>query len=196
MHNLTMRSKLSFLLIVTWLMLSACGDAPLPRPRTYFRIALPDRTYQRFDVGFPYSFDYPSYASIAPRTGAFAEPYWADIVMPRFSARIYLSYKPVRGNLAEYLNDNHLMMSKLIPKSTGIKEDEVIDDINRVYGTIYNVEGSGVASPCQFYLTDSVRHFLRGALYFNVIPNNDSLAPVIQFIKGDIRHLASTLQWK
>jgi hypothetical protein len=61
---------------------------------------------------------------------------------------------------------------------------------------IYFIEGSGAASPCQFFLTDSSTHFVRGALYFDFQPNNDSLAPVIKLIENDIRELVGTLKWE
>jgi gliding motility-associated lipoprotein GldD len=58
------------------------------------------------------------------------------------------------------------------------------------------VEGSGAASPLQFFVTDSSKHFLRGALYFTVKPNNDSLQPVIKFIKEDINRFIDTFEWR
>ncbi|PIV58809.1 MAG: gliding motility lipoprotein GldD, partial [Bacteroidetes bacterium CG02_land_8_20_14_3_00_31_25] len=52
------------------------------------------------------------------------------------------------------------------------------------------------ASNIQFYVTDSIRHFVRGALYFETKPNKDSLAPIINFIEQDVTHLVETLRWK
>jgi gliding motility-associated lipoprotein GldD len=70
------------------------------------------------------------------------------------------------------------------------------DDERRIYGVLYEIKGAEAASTLQFYVTDSLSHFLRGALYFNVSPNNDSLAPVIDFIEEDIRHMIGTLNWE
>ncbi len=53
-----------------------------------------------------------------------------------------------------------------------------------------------VPSQYQFFTTDSINHFLRGALYFNTATQNDSLAPVIQFVQKDIIRLLNTLQWQ
>jgi gliding motility-associated lipoprotein GldD len=83
-----------------------------------------------------------------------------------------------------------------MPKASGIKQIVIKDNARKVYGLVYEINGLGTASPYQFYLTDSTRHFLRGALYFDVIPNNDSLAPVITYVKTDIQHLIETLRWK
>jgi gliding motility-associated lipoprotein GldD len=85
---------------------------------------------------------------------------------------------------------------KHITKANSIDEKIINNSNDRVFGLIYNISGSGAASTYQFYLTDSTSHFLRGALYFYFKPNNDSIAPVIDFIKQDINHLIKTFRWK
>jgi gliding motility-associated lipoprotein GldD len=85
---------------------------------------------------------------------------------------------------------------KHIPKATAIDSKQFIDEKNHIYGLTYTISGTEAASPFQFYLTDSTRNFIRGALYFNTIPNNDSLAPVIDFLKQDIIHMIETFRWK
>ena len=102
----------------------------------------------------------------------------------------------MENNLSDYIEDSYQMITKHITKATGIRDSVVIDADRDVYGLMYFLEGEGVASPLQFYLTDSVSHFMRGSLYFNVYPNNDSLRPVIDFITNDARHLVNTLNWK
>ena len=47
-----------------------------------------------------------------------------------------------------------------------------------------------------FYLTDSTSNFLYGALYFDARPNADSLAPVTERLRTDVRHFAATLAWR
>ena len=177
--------------------LGACHQVDTPKPRAYFRIALPEKHYQPFDSLYPYRMEYPSYASIRPDTRETAEPYWADIVFPSFSARVHLSYKPVSSQqeLAEYMGDAYTFVHRHIPKATAIRESLVEKPESGVYGMVFNIRGREAASPIQFFVTDSLNHFLRGALYFNVRPNNDSLAPVIGFIEKDIYHLLGTLEW-
>ena len=87
-------------------------------------------------------------------------------------------------------------MSKHMSRAMGIRDSVIINPEKEVYGLIYFLEGEDVASPLQFYLTDSTDHFMRGSLYFNVRTNNDSLAPVIDFIIDDVRHLIETIEWK
>jgi gliding motility-associated lipoprotein GldD len=74
--------------------------------------------------------------------------------------------------------------------------EQVYEDPQRgIYGILYELKGN-VASPMQFFVTDSTHHFLRGSLYFRTEPNKDSLAPVINFAQKDIRHIIETLNWK
>jgi gliding motility-associated lipoprotein GldD len=70
-----------------------------------------------------------------------------------------------------------------------------MNNVNRVYGTLYDLKGN-TATAVQFFVTDSTKHFLRGSLYFAAEPDADSLEPVIEFFRGDIEHLIETLQWK
>lgn len=184
------------LLMPVMLAFLSCEPAYAPKPRAFFRISLPEKSYQHFSGNYPYSFEYPVYAVVRPDPFSAAEPYRVNVDIPQFSATLHISYKKINNNLADYLNDIHRMLSKQITKASGIREDMITNGEDRVYGTIYHIRGLGVASSCQFYVTDSTRHFLRGALYFNVMPNNDSLAPVIEFLKEDIQHLVSTLQWE
>lgn len=174
----------------------SCSSEYSPKPSGYFRIDLPEKQYQPFDTLFPFYFEYPVYARIVHDPQAQNEPYWINVDFPRFHGRIHLSYKVVNGNLAEYLEDSRTLALKHMSKSTGITEQVVNNPEKKVYGLIYNIEGIGAASTCQFYLTDSTRNFVRGALYFSVSPNNDSLAPVISFIEGDINHMVETFHWK
>jgi gliding motility-associated lipoprotein GldD len=102
----------------------------------------------------------------------------------------------VDDDLSKYTEDAHSLVMKHIPKASSIEEIRIDNPQSNVHGLVYNIEGTGAASPYQFYITDSTNHFLRGALYFNTLPNNDSLAPVIEFIKGDIMHLLETARWK
>lgn len=184
-----------FLLLLTTLF-TGCSADYSPKPRGYFRIDFPEHSYQRFDSGFPYSFDYPSYSNIHPDTGLLAEPFWINLVYPRFNATLHISYKPVKGDLARLLNDAYAMVNKHIPKASAITQREYIDSVYHVYGLEYAISGADAASVYQFYLTDSVRHFVRGALYFNQVPNNDSLSPVIAFLREDMQRLISSLRWE
>jgi gliding motility-associated lipoprotein GldD len=176
--------------------LSACGDDYQPKPRAYFRITLPEKNYTPLQTNqLPYVFNLPDYAHIkAVHQGT--EKYWINIQYPIFKAQLHLSYKPVHHNLDTLLNDMHKMMSKHIPKADAINEQMYLNDSRKVYGMTYEIKGSEAASPYQFYLTDSTTHFVRGALYFNYSPNNDSLKPIIHRLEADIQEMIETFRWQ
>ncbi len=178
------------------LLLHSCGETAAPKPRGYFRIDLPERQYRLLDSIYPFRFEYPVYAKITNDIHAPAEANWINIYFPRFKGQVHLSYKAVNNNLGTFTEDAHSMVMKHIPKASGIEEIRIENSQNKVYGLVYDIKGTGAASAYQFYVTDSTKHFLRGALYFSVIPNNDSLAPVIDFIKTDIQHMLETMTWK
>lgn len=184
------------LTLIALSVLIACEQSYTPKPRGYFRIDLPEKNYTRFDSTYPYSFEYPVYATISPDTRPSSEDYWMNLDFPDFNGQIHISYKPVQDNLIEYLENTRTFVIKHIPKAEAINDTLIYRPESRVFGLIYYIEGSVAASPCQFFVTDSTSHFLRGALYFNISPNNDSLEPVIRFIEQDIKHLVSTFKWK
>jgi len=196
--NIKLTHLFSFIIISFFLgWLSGCDETPTPKPRAYIRIDLPAKQYVSFDSTYPFRFEYPAYAAVKPDTSKQALPYWLNLEFRKLKATIFLSYKPIHNNkeLGIYLEDNHLFLSRHIPKANGIEELVVENKKSNIYGTIYNIEGTGAASPVQFYLTDSTHHFIRGALYFNFTPNNDSLKPVIDFLRKDIIHMAETFRW-
>ncbi len=184
------------LLLATCLGFSACEQDYTPKPRGYIRIDLPERSFVSTETDCPYQFEMDTCAIFAPDLRTGSDPCWFNLEYPQFKAKIYFSYKPIKGNLAEYLEDSRELTNKHISKASGIEEVLIVNSEARVFGTLYTVDGSQAASPLQFHLTDSNDHFLRAALYFNVAPNNDSLAPVIEFIREDIMHLINSFKWK
>jgi len=191
--------RINFLLacILTIMLSSSCGNRnPQPKPRGYFRIDLPEKQYVKLDSMQRYSFETPSYSVVTPDPYSPNEKDWINVQFPKYKGTIHISYKNVQDNLALYLEDAYTMISKHIEKATGIRDSVVVNPDRNVYGLVYFLEGDDVASPLQFYLTDSTEHFMRGSLYFNIRPNNDSLRPVIDFITDDVRHLISTFEWK
>ena len=189
------RNHLVFLITFVFFAVS-CTENYMPKPRGYFRIDLPKKEYKKFDTGFPYSFEYPVYSKIVSDNSSLAEPFWINIVYLPFNAQLHLSYKVIHNNLKNYLEDSRTLVNKHIPKANAISQREFIDPDAKVYGLVYEIKGADAASAYQFYLTDSITNFIRGALYFDLVPNNDSLAPVIGFLKDDIEHMISTFRWK
>jgi len=186
-----------FFIVMVLLGLASCtGNDSFPKPKAYLRIDLPANKYKDFDTLFPYSFEYSVLSGIHTDLSPGAEPYWINIYYPRFGAVIHLSYKKVKNNISSYFEDSREFAMKHIPKADAINEKTVYNKEEKIYGLIYDIKGSGVASPYQFCLTDSSKNFLRGSLYFNMLPNNDSLAPIIDYIQKDIDHMITTFRWK
>ncbi|MCF8299007.1 MAG: gliding motility lipoprotein GldD [Saprospiraceae bacterium] len=195
MANIKRHYKL-LLVFTAFVFIYSCGSDYVPKPRGYFRLDLPKKEYIKFDTTYPYTFDYPAYSKIYPDNSVINETYWLNIVYPDFKGTLHLSYKPVTNNLEIYLDNAREFANKHIPKANAINQSLVINREKKVYGLIYDIEGNKAASPYQFYLTDSTNHFVRGALYFRIVPNNDSLAPVISFIKKDLERMINSFSWK
>lgn len=166
----------------------------VPKRTGYFRIALPERKYMAYNSTCPFTFEYPVYAVVKSDTSS-RHPYWLNIIFPHFKCNVYMSYLTIDTNLSAYIEECRRFVIEHEIKASAINEQEVMNKKDRIFGTIYDIEGNA-ASNMQFYLTDSTRYFVRGALYFYAVPNKDSLQPVVNFVKGDIKHLIETFRWK
>lgn len=171
-----------------------------PKPRAYPRIEFPRHEYRAFDKSYcNFTFEYPTYAAIEQDTLFFDEkpvdPCWFDIYIAQFNCRIHCSYYPINSdNTFEKLNNDAFeLTNKHVTKAEYINPTPV-QNIQGVYGFTFNLEGP-VATPFQFFLTDSTRHFLRGAMYFHSKSQPDSLSPIIDFVKEDIDHMIKTFRW-
>jgi gliding motility-associated lipoprotein GldD len=182
-----------------------CNRASAPRPYAYFRIATPDTAYIPFEKyqesdarpllsDYPYTFALSTNAVPMPREEK-GERYWLNIYYPSLDATIHCSYKPVRNNLRELTNDALELVYKNASHASAIPEREYAHPEAHVYGVLFDLEGN-TASSCQFFLTDSTRHFFRGSVYCNCLPNADSLAPVYEYLRTDVLHMIETFRWK
>jgi len=167
----------------------------LPKPLGYFRIDLPPNAYKLYDTACPYIFEYPVYGRISNDVGQISEPCWLNIEFPQFKATIHVSYKRINNNLESVLKESYDFTYAHSIKADAITEQPWQNAENKVYGILYDIKGN-TASSIQFFVTDSIRNFLRGALYFNAEPDADSLAPVIDFFRKDIVHMVETIKWK
>ncbi|OYZ02287.1 MAG: hypothetical protein B7Y37_04060 [Sphingobacteriia bacterium 28-36-52] len=179
----------------------ACNSSFTPKPTGYFKIDFPIKKYQLFqESGYPYSFEYPVYARVTKDSTFFGEttenPWWINIDFPQFSGRIYISYKQIgsKNNFDSLIRDAFTLTGKHTSKAYSIDDSLLVNPYN-VEGVFFKV-GGNVATANQFFLTDSSRHFLRGALYFDATPNEDSLNIVNQFLMEDVKHLINSFTWR
>jgi len=184
-----------FLICSIILSLSSCVQTSIPRPYGYFRVDLPKHVYRMIDtLNLPYRFDLPENAKLIQRD-AKDDKFWMDIYYPKLNASIYCSYKPVKGNLIDLLEDTRKIVYKHSIRADGIGEKVYDHPEKNVHGILYDLKGN-TASSVQFVLTDSLHHFFRGALYFNNVPNKDSIAPMSNYIREDVIRIMESFEWK
>ena len=193
--------KINICLSFLFIFFIACNNDYTIKPRGYFKIDFPEKAYQDFDnPSYPYSFEYPVYGNIIKDSLFFDEkaenPYWINIDFPRFNAKIYISYKEIGKNKFDSLvNDAFTMSYKQHTYKASAIEPMPFTTPHNLSGIYFTLKGN-TATANQFFITDSTKHFLRGALYFDAVPNEDSLKPVNNFLQKDLQHLLNTLQWR
>lgn len=170
-------------------------DSFIPKPPTYLRLDLPDHTYKVYSDDCPYSLEKPDIYTVKPVMDGETQTCHKDIDLGPLNGSVHLSYIKMTDPLSAYVNfvndkvDEHKVMA------SGINDWKILSPKNRVYCTFFELQGD-VASPFQFYMTDSVEHFVSGVVYFNSVPNYDSLKPTLDYLKVDLEHMINTFQWQ
>ena len=189
-----------FIFSLLTIAIHSCNSDYTIKQKGYFKIDLPEHKYVTFDKpGYPYTFEYPAYSNVVQDSTFFEvqpeNPYWVNIEFPSLNGKIYISYKDVRKNQFDKLVDDAFKLTyKHTTKATSIK-DSLMHTPNGITGIFFKV-GGNAATARQFFITDSTKHFLRGALYFDSTPNADSLGVVNDYLEEDMKHLINTLRWK
>lgn len=104
------------------------------------------------------------------------------------------SYFPLHDDLDILTDDAIKLVYKHAAQATAIPEQAYVNDSYRVYGVLFYLQGN-VASPFQFFLTDSVKHFFKASVYCECRPNADSLAPIYDYLEQDVKRLIESWQW-
>lgn len=188
--------KLIILFLVFFVL--GCKDDVLPKPKAFLRLEYPEPKYQRVETQLPFSFEKNTLAdSIGKiKTSRDGMTKGIDLVYPSLKGTIYLSYKKVdENNLKASLQDAQNLTQKHTIKADEIIEQPFINQEDKVFGMFYEV-GGNAASQSQFYVTDSLNHFITGSLYFFAKPNYDSILPAAYYLRNDIKHLMETIKWK
>jgi len=199
--------KLVWLLPALLLMAACNGNHDYsPKPRGYFRIIFPEKAYQQYNSQYPFTFIYPKYAVIEKDTNVAPErkdkklsnmKYLLNMQFPQFNGTLHLSYESITSKKVfdELTEDARNFAFKHSVKATSIDQAIIHNDERKVYGIYYTIDGNA-ASSIQFFITDSAKNYMRGALYFNNTPRLDSIQPVLKFVKKDIDTMIKTFQWK
>lgn len=176
--------------ILLGLALASCKDDVLPKPPAQLRLEYGSASYERFDKDCPFSFDMNRAAVLKEKNGCNL-----TIDYPKMKATIYLSYKPVNGNIKLLLRDAQKLTYEHVIKADNIIEQPFLKPGRKVYGMFYEVNGNA-ATNSQFYVTDSIHHFIDGSVYFYAKPNFDSVMPAVDYVKKDMKRIMESLEWK
>jgi gliding motility-associated lipoprotein GldD len=178
------------LLLLLFLGFISCGDEVVVKPAAKLRLDYPSPNYKMLSSDCPFEF---SMNEIAEATSK--ENCWTNLSYPSMKATIYLTYRPVLNNLDSLLYDAQKLTYDHSVKATEIFEQPRVDSINNVFGMFYMINGDA-ATQSQFYVTDSLNHFMTGSLYFDSKPNFDSIYPAVVYLRNDMRRIMETIKWK
>lgn len=182
---------------------ASCAEEYTPKPKAYLRLEYPTPNYERFvpDSRVPFSFKKNSLSSsvkVKQLRQSSTESYAVNMEYPNLKGTVYLTYKALnknKKNLVTFLKDAQNFTQKHTLKADEILEQLFEDDKRKTYGMFYEV-GGNAASQSQFYLTDSINHFITGSLYFYAKPNYDSILPAADYLKNDIRKIMESIEWE
>jgi gliding motility-associated lipoprotein GldD len=179
-----------FALLVVIFSVFSCKDEVFPKPSGYLRLDYPEAKYVNFENQCPFAFEMNSEAVIESEKNC-----GFTISYPKMKATIYLTYKPVNNDINLLLRDAQKLTYEHVIKADDILEQPYLNPSKKVYGMFYQVDGNA-ATNSQFYVTDSIKHFVTGSVYFYAKPNFDSVMPAASYIKNDMQRLMETLKWK
>lgn len=182
-----MRIRFVFFLVIFF---SSCFDSYTPKPRAFFKVDLPSKDYKRTEVQCNFSFDKPVYSILKKLT----QDCFYNLEFPEQNGTLHITYLALQGDLLEHIEQSRKLAYKHNMVADAISESVYINDEHKVYGLLYDYDGS-TATSLQFYLTDSINHFFRGALYFNT-QVTDSLLPINNFIKEDVKFIIESFRWQ
>lgn len=176
----------------------SCGNDPLPKPKAMLRLEYKAPKYSKVDVRLPFTFEKNELAEkiTSIKLDGVNNLSGVNINYPIMRGTIYLTYKKVTTtNLDSLLRDAQSLTQKHTLKADEIESVLFENTEHNVFGMFYAV-GGNAASQSQFYVTDSIKHFLTGSLYFYAKPNYDSILPAAAYLKNDIKHIMETVEWK
>ena len=167
----------------------------IPKPPSYLRLELPDHCYTTYDDNCPYQLQVADSYSVKQISDEHGPTCHKDINLGKLNGVIHMSYIDMEEPLSVYVNYANDKVDEHKIKATAIEDKQFILPEKKVYCTLFELKGD-VASPFQFYLTDSVSKFVSGVVYFNSKPNYDSIRPSLDYLKVDLEHLIETFEWK
>ena len=189
-YKLLKRQVAIAILLITLFSVFSCKNEVLPKPASYLRLDYPEAIYANFESKCPFTFEMNSDAVIKGEKDC-----GFTISYPKMKATIYLTYKPVNNDINLLLKDAQKLTYEHVIKADDILEQPYLNPTQKVFGMFYLVDGNA-ATNSQFYVTDSIKHFVTGSVYFYAKPNFDSIMPAASYVRNDMQRLMETLKWK
>ena len=184
--------RLAIVSVIFLLVLAGCEKSYQPKPKGFLALDYPEAEYKKIQLPCPYTFEINKQVEV--KASVTNNPCWVDLEYPALKGTIFITYRPVRDNLEALLIDGQKLPLQHTIKADEIEGDTYINKKNNTYGTFYEVKGDA-ASQAQFYITDSVNHFLTGSIYFKTQPNYDSIVPAANYLAKDIRRIMESTKW-
>ncbi len=179
-----------FIIIMLSMIFITCEEDNIPKPKAQLRLEYQKPEYSEINSNCPYTFQISNQAKASINNKC-----WVNIEYPNLKASVNITYRTIDNNLKELFIESEKLTFNHAIKADEISSTPFNNSVNKTYGAIYEVTGNA-ASPVQFHLTDSTKHFITGALYFEVQPNYDSILPAINYIEKDLKHLMESFEWK
>ena len=178
------------------LSLTGCKEETIsyPRPYAYPRINLPEHSYSSYSSPTcDFSFEYPAFGEVEQQKSM--DSCIADIYYPPFDCKWHLTYRniPESGKTrSQHFEEYRKLVYKHSPKITKIDEFDLKTPNGT--GTMFELYGN-VGTPAKIFFGND-EHLVMMSFYFNTAEKNDSLAPVIAFMKQDMEHMVTSLNWR
>lgn len=189
MHKILILISLGFALI-------SCGEEQFtPKPPTYLRLELPDAKYRDYEDECGYSFKLNENYTVE-KAPVQDESFTCHrrIQLGALNGTVFFRFINMTEPVAYYINNSIDEVEVHQVKATNIQDKQIVRQEDRVFGTVFELQGD-VATPFQFYLTDSTERFIYAEILFNSRPNYDSLKPSLEYLKKDLDTLLQTFEW-
>ena len=185
-----MKPSITLLVFLMLITISSCNEeSVLPKPNAMLRLEYEKPSAQRVETNY-FKFESNKEAVVKQKNSKSV-----TIEYPEMNASIFMSYRKVNNDIKNLVSDAQKLSYEHAAKADGIRPRAYENQLNKVYGAFFEVRGDA-ASQAQFYVTDSLNHFVTGSLYFDTKPNYDSIYPAAIYLQQDMGRIMESLRWK
>lgn len=180
----------ALLLLLVSIIICNCTVRSDKRQQAYLPL-MPQAVYSLSPDSLPFRFEVSDQASFSSRKTKKGE-YFCDVDYPALQAHLYCTWHEITPErFSQMAEESHKLAYQHSLMAETIQEKMYVNDSLKVYGILYDIAGN-VATPVQVGLTDSVSFFFNASLYFNTTSTSDSIAPVLEYVRKDIRRMMET----